>query len=86
MIKYTTYQFTKDRKIGIEIKAWERGYISGVIECRQDNGMMIRQHFAFSKATCNSLTEDQFLHHIITRIESFKPYAKQVISKLKHVH
>lgn len=43
MIKYTTYQFTKDRKIGIEIKAWERGHISGVIECRQDNGMMIRQ-------------------------------------------
>lgn len=25
MIKYTAYQLTKDRKIGIEVKAWSEG-------------------------------------------------------------
>ncbi|HDT1154109.1 TPA: hypothetical protein QHQ05_004456 [Escherichia coli] len=86
MIKYTSYQLTKDRKIGIEVKAWERGPISGVIEVRSNEGMMIRRHFSFAKSTCKHLTEEQFLHHIINNIKAIQPYAKQVVGNVTVVH
>lgn len=86
MIKYTTYQFTKDRKIGIEIKAWERGHISGVIEVRNNQGMVIRRHFSFPKSTCKHITEEKFLYHIINNIEAIRPYAKQAVGHVTVVH
>ena len=86
MIKYTAYQLTKDRKIGIEVKAWDAGHISVVIECRQDNGMLLRSHRCFTKLRCKDLTEELFLRCIVESIERIRPYAKQVVGNVTVVH
>lgn len=86
MIKYTAYQLTKDRKIGIEVKAWNEGYITVIIECRQDNGMMLRSYRCFTKLRCKDLTEELFLRGIVESIKLIRPHAKQVVGNVTVVH
>ena len=86
MIKHTTWLLTKDRKIGIEVKGWEEGHIVVVIECRQDNGMLLRSYRCFTKLRCKDLTEELFLRCIVESIKRIRPYAKQVVGNVTVVH
>ena len=86
MIKHTTWLLTKDRKIGIEVKGWEEGHIVVVIECRQDNGMLLRSYRCFTKLRCKDLTEELFLRCIVESIKRIRPYAKQVVGNVTAVH